>query len=72
IKFEDQELEVLVEGEKKGKLFGRSRLDKLVYFQGDKSIIGQMIMVRITNSSPWSLSGDNLGAKIQSDFINVN
>ena len=72
IKFEDQELEVLVEGEKKGKLFGRSRLDKLVYFQGDKSIIGQMIMVRITNSSPWSLSGDNSGAKIQSDFINVN
>ena len=72
IKFEDQEIEVLVEGEKKGKLFGRSRLDKLVYFQGDKSIIGQMIMVRITNSSPWSLSGDNLGAKIQSDFINVN
>ena len=72
IKFEDQEIEVLVEGEKKGKLFGRSRLDKLVYFQGDKSIIGQMIMVRITNSSPWSLSGDNLGVKIQSDFINVN
>ena len=72
IKFENQELEILVEGEKKGKLFGRSRLDKLVYLQGDKSIIGQMIMVRITDSSPWSLSGDNSGAKIQSDFINVN
>ena len=71
LRFQDQDLEVLVEGEKNGKFFGRSRLDKLVYLDGDKSIIGQLIMVKILESSPWSLYGRNIGSKIQSDFINV-
>ena len=71
LRFQDQDLEVLVEGEKNGKFFGRSRLDKLVYLDGDKSIIGQLIMVKILESSPWSLYGRNIGSKIQSDFIKV-
>ena len=42
-----------------------------MYLDGDKSIIGQLIMVKILESSPWSLYGRNIGSKIQSDFINV-
>ena len=49
--------EILVEGRKKGKWFGRNRNDKLVFFYSDNMKSGQMIDVKINETSPWYLEG---------------
>ncbi|MFC1846037.1 tRNA (N6-isopentenyl adenosine(37)-C2)-methylthiotransferase MiaB [Chloroflexota bacterium] len=53
----DKTLEVLVEGDKKGKWFGRTRSDKLVFFESPNNCLGQLINVKIVKTSPWSLYG---------------
>jgi tRNA-2-methylthio-N6-dimethylallyladenosine synthase len=53
----EQEMEVLVDGYKKGKWQGRTRTDKLVFFQGDGDWLGQLVNVKIEKASPWSLQG---------------
>ena len=50
-------LEVLVEGRKGGKWQGRTRTDKLVFFQDRDNRRGQLLPVRIEQTSPWSLQG---------------
>ena len=52
-----QRVEVLVEGRKKGKWWGRTRTDKLVFFEGSADCKGQLVNVEITYTSPWSLQG---------------
>ena len=49
-------VEVLVEGRKQGKWWGRSRGDKLVFFPGDASP-GELRTVEVTDTGPWSLRG---------------
>ena len=49
--------EVLVEGRRKGRLFGRNRNDKLVFFDSDDDLTGNTVSVRIERTSPWSLQG---------------
>jgi tRNA-2-methylthio-N6-dimethylallyladenosine synthase len=53
----EQEVEVLIDGYKKGKWQGRTRTDKLVFFQGDGNWLGQLVKVKIEKASPWSLQG---------------
>ena len=48
---------VLVEGQRKGRWFGRNRNDKLVFFDHPDDLKGQMVDVRIERTSPWSLQG---------------
>jgi len=50
-------VEVLVEGRKGGKWQGRTRTDKLVFFQDRDNRRGQLLPVRIEQTSPWSLQG---------------
>ena len=50
-------VEVLVEGRKKGKWWGRTRTDKLVFFTDSADRLGQLVSVRIESTSPWSLQG---------------
>ncbi len=50
-------LEILVEGRKKGKWYGRTRTDKLVFFSSSDNYLGQLINVKISKTSPWSLQG---------------
>ena len=50
-------VEVLVEGRKKGKWYGRTRTDKLVFFRGYGDYLGRLVMVRVEKTSPWSLQG---------------
>ncbi len=50
-------LEVLVEGKKGGKWYGRTRTGKLVFFRGGRDGLGQMVNVKIDRTSPWSLQG---------------
>jgi tRNA-2-methylthio-N6-dimethylallyladenosine synthase len=52
-----QETEVLVEGRKGGKWFGRTRSNKLVFFEDDGDWRGQLARVQIRKTSPWSLLG---------------
>ena len=55
--------EVLVEGRKKGKWFGRNRNDKLVFFTNDDMRAGQVVDVKITETSPWYLEGSIYNAQ---------
>ena len=53
--------EILVEGvssRNKTRLSGRTRTNKLVNFEGDESLIGKLINIKITGVKPWSLHGE--------------
>ena len=50
-------VEVLVEGKKTGKWQGRTRSGKLVFLPDDGDYLGQLVKVRIGQTSPWSLQG---------------
>jgi tRNA-2-methylthio-N6-dimethylallyladenosine synthase len=52
-----QEVEVLVEGKKGGKWFGRTRSNKLVFFEDASDWLGQLAKIQIEKTSPWSLRG---------------
>ena len=52
--------DVLVEGRKRGKWFGRNRNDKLVFINDGEPEIdlqGQMVSVKVEKTAPWSLQG---------------
>ena len=61
-----QTVEVLVEGRKKarpeqgrrGRWWGRTRTDKLVFFEDERDWRGRLARVRITWAGPWSLIGE--------------
>lgn len=52
-----REVEILVEGRRKGRWFGRTRTNKLVFFEDPGNWDGQMVMVRVEEAGPWSLRG---------------
>lgn len=54
----DSTVEVMVEGEKGGRWWGRTRNGKLVFFNGSNSTYpGQIIDIKIVKASPWALQG---------------
>jgi len=53
-----KEVEVLVEGRKKGKWFGRTRSNKLVFFEDAGDWLGRLAIIQIEKTSPWSLRGE--------------
>ncbi|NWG22765.1 MAG: tRNA (N6-isopentenyl adenosine(37)-C2)-methylthiotransferase MiaB [Chloroflexi bacterium] len=53
----DQTVEVLVEGEHKGKWRGRTPGNRLVFFADPAVWTGRLVQVRITQTGPWSLQG---------------
>ena len=50
---------MLIEGEKGGKLSGRTRSDKIVHFYG-QARPGDLVSVRIEKTSAWSLQGQQV------------
>jgi len=52
-----RQVEVLVEGSKGGKWFGRTRSNKLVFFEDASDWLGQLARIQIKKTSPWSLKG---------------
>jgi len=50
-------VEVLVQGEKRGKWQGRTRKDKLVFFPDITDCQNQLVEVKIDKTSPWALQG---------------
>ncbi|MGM8366455.1 tRNA (N6-isopentenyl adenosine(37)-C2)-methylthiotransferase MiaB [Virgibacillus sp. W0181] len=58
--YEDKVVKVLVEGESKKNpdvLSGYTEKNKIVNFKGPKSIIGEIVEVKITDAKTWSLDG---------------
>jgi tRNA-2-methylthio-N6-dimethylallyladenosine synthase len=51
-------LEVLVERRHNGRWMGRTRTNKLVFFDSPDDWRGQLVEVRIDRAGPWSMSGD--------------
>ena len=50
--------QVLVEGRKGGKWFGRTPSNKLVFFEDTGDWLGRLARVKIEKASPWSLGGE--------------
>lgn len=53
-------VQVLVEGrseKNEERLSGRTRTNKLVNFEGDESLIGQLLDVKVEAANPWALRG---------------
>jgi tRNA-2-methylthio-N6-dimethylallyladenosine synthase len=50
-------VEVLVEGKKGGRWYGRSRSGKLVFFSDASNCRGKLMNISIEKTSPWSLQG---------------
>ncbi len=59
-RFEGQEVEVLVEGQKKGRWFGRTRTDRLVFFSAERNWLGHIARLKVTWTGPWSLIGETI------------
>jgi len=55
--YQGKTVEVLVEGKKKGKWYGRTRSDKLAFYKESIDQLGQLVRVRIDKASPWALQG---------------
>ncbi|MFQ5945295.1 MAG: tRNA (N6-isopentenyl adenosine(37)-C2)-methylthiotransferase MiaB [Anaerolineae bacterium] len=51
-------VEVLVEEEHKGKWKGRTRTNKLVFFEHPDEWRGRLAQVRLTRTGPWSMQGE--------------
>jgi tRNA-2-methylthio-N6-dimethylallyladenosine synthase len=52
-----KKVEVLVEGVKGGKWWGRTRGDKLVFFAGGADRLGELVQIRVEKSTPLALQG---------------
>jgi tRNA-2-methylthio-N6-dimethylallyladenosine synthase len=52
-----QTVEVLVEDKTKGKWRGRTPQNRLVFFEDDRHLRGQLVEVVITWTGPWSMQG---------------
>ncbi len=55
--FQGRTVEVLVEGESRGKWRGRTGGNKLVFFTHPDDWTGQLVQVEIIHTGPWSLRG---------------
>jgi len=63
LRYEGRNVEVLVEEEKDGKLVGRTRTNKLVYFEGGNNLLGKLVNVKIVKSNRFSLEGNLISLK---------
>jgi tRNA-2-methylthio-N6-dimethylallyladenosine synthase len=52
-----QLVEILVDGRTRGKWRGRTRSDKLVFFNAPEDYLGRLVSVRVAKTGPWALQG---------------
>jgi tRNA-2-methylthio-N6-dimethylallyladenosine synthase len=55
--YQDRTVEVLVEVKHRGRWKGRTRTNKLVFFESDDDLRGKLVAVRIEWTGPWSMRG---------------
>ena len=56
-----QTVEVLVEGEQRGRWRSRNPQNKLVFFDDPRDLKGQIVQVKINHTGVWSMSGTVVG-----------
>ncbi len=61
-------VEVLVETTRKGRWEGRTRTNKLMFFDHEENWLGRMANVRVDKTSPWSLQGTVREESLESLF----
>ena len=52
-----QEVEILVDGRQRGRWRGRTRKNRLVFFESERDWLGRIVPARITWTGPWSMQG---------------
>ena len=57
-----RQVEILVDGRQRGRWRGRTRSNKLVFFESDKDWRGRMAQVDIQWTGPWSMIGEVRGS----------
>jgi tRNA-2-methylthio-N6-dimethylallyladenosine synthase len=62
--FVGKSVDVLVEEKRKDRWCGRTRGNKLVFFEDERALLGQLISVYIEWAGPWSMRGTPLQPKI--------
>jgi tRNA-2-methylthio-N6-dimethylallyladenosine synthase len=53
----NQTVEILFEGQQKGRWRGRTSTNKLVFVESDQDLLGETLPVYITWTGPWSMQG---------------
>lgn len=56
-KYLGKSVEILFEGQNKGRWRGRTPTNKLVFVESDRNLLGQVEPVTITWAGPWSMQG---------------
>jgi tRNA-2-methylthio-N6-dimethylallyladenosine synthase len=62
-----QTVAVLVEGKRKGSWQGRDPRGKLVFFDDERALRGELVAVRIDHAGAWSLSGRSIAGRRQAE-----
>ncbi len=56
-----QTVEILIDSKQKGRWSGRTRGNQLVHVTDDRHLLGKLVDVRITQTSPWYFIGEVVG-----------
>ena len=64
-RFSGESVEVLVETKAKGRWTGRTRGNTLVHFDDERDVLGKLVDVSITRTSPWFLIGEPVGTPVR-------
>jgi len=65
-------IEILVEGKNKEKWYGRTKSDKLVFFEDKENWTGKLVNIEIRQTSPWSLQGNLVNCEDFAQFRGKN
>jgi tRNA-2-methylthio-N6-dimethylallyladenosine synthase len=62
--YRGQTVAVLVENKQKGRWRGRNPQNKLVFFNDERDLRGQIVDVHINHTGPWSMSGEMVEVQV--------
>ncbi len=67
----EREVEVLVEKKRRGQWMGRTDTNKLVFFESEAGLRGELVKIRIEHTGPWSLRGALVSEIEQTDLVPI-
>jgi tRNA-2-methylthio-N6-dimethylallyladenosine synthase len=67
----EREVEVLVEKKRRGQWMGRTDTNKLVFFEAEASLIGELVRVKVEHTGPWSMRGALVSESEQQDLVPI-
>ena len=66
-----REAEVLVEKRRRGQWMGRTETNKLVFFEAEASLTGELVKVKIEHTGPWSMRGALVSESKHLDLVPI-